>query len=146
VARVNAVIQIDATPEEVWEVATDLERTGEWVSIHRQFEGAPPRELTEGSRFRQTLKVAGVTFHVEWTAVEVDGPGRLVWDGTGPARTHAHTIYALEAVDGGTRFAYENEFTLPAGGVGKVAAKAVAGQAERQLKASLTRLKALVEG
>ena len=57
----------------------------------------PPAELKTGSRFKQTLKVAGTKFLVEWTATEVDGPGRLAWDGEGPAGTAAHTSYTLEA-------------------------------------------------
>jgi hypothetical protein len=33
-----------------------------------------------------------------------------VWKGKGPARSRAETEYRLEAVDGGTRFSYRNEF------------------------------------
>jgi uncharacterized protein YndB with AHSA1/START domain len=144
-ARISAVIHIDATREEVWDVATDLRRTGNWVSIHRDFPDGPPDALRSGSRFRQTLKVAGTKFHVEWTATEVDGPERLAWDGEGPAGSTAHTSYTLTPADGGTRFSYENEFTLPAGKLGRVAGSAVAGQAEKQANKSLARLKELVE-
>jgi uncharacterized protein YndB with AHSA1/START domain len=145
-ARVSAVIHIDAPREEVWDFATDLDRTGDWVSIHRDFPDGPPADLEAGSRFKQTLKVAGTKFHVDWTATEVDGPERLAWDGEGPAGTTAHTSYTLTSADGGTRFSYENEFTLPAGKLGQVAGKAVAGQAERQVNKSLARLKELLEG
>jgi hypothetical protein len=145
VARIKSVIDIAASPQEVWGVATDLGRLGEWVSIHHDFPEGPPAALIQGSRFEQTLKVAGVKFHVEWTASKVDGPETLVWDGTGPAGTKAHTSYALAPADGGTRFTYENEFILPARGIGKAAAKVVAGQAERQANASLKTLKRLVE-
>jgi uncharacterized protein YndB with AHSA1/START domain len=139
------MIDIDATPQEVWDVATDLGRIGEWVSIHRDFPEPPPSDLTPGSRFKQTLKVAGTKFRVEWTATEVDGPEKLTWDGTGPAGTTAHTSYLLEVRNGGTRLTYENEFTVPAGRIGKAAAKAVARQAEKQAGNSLETLKGLVE-
>jgi uncharacterized protein YndB with AHSA1/START domain len=144
-ARIKTEIHIAASPQQVWAVATDLGRMGQWVSIHHDFPGDPPETLTSGSRFEQTLKVAGVKFHVEWTASRVDGPETLVWDGTGPAGTTAHTSYTLEAEESGTRFTYENEFTLPARRIGKAAAKVVAGQAERQANASLKTLKRLVE-
>jgi uncharacterized protein YndB with AHSA1/START domain len=145
VARISAVIHIDASPQEVWDVATDLGLIGRWVTIHRDFPDGSPPDLEEGSRFRQTLRVAGVTFRVEWTATEVEGPVKLTWEGTGPAGTRAHTGYGLEAEGGGTRFTYSNEFTLPAGRIGKVAARAVAGQAEKQVNDSLRALKRLVE-
>lgn len=143
--QIDAMIRIDATPDEVWDVVTDLERMGRWVAIHRDFPTAPPAHLREGSQFKQTLRVARVTFQVEWTATEVDGPEKLTWDGIGPAGTSAHTSYTLETEDGGTRFTYRNEFTLPAGKIGKLAAKAVAGQAEKQADDSLAALKELVE-
>ncbi len=144
-ARVSAVIDIDATPAEVWEIATDLRRIGEWVTIHHDFPETPPAEPRAGSRFTQTLKVAGTKFRVEWTASEVSSPDRLSWDGTGPAGTTAHTSYTLAAANGGTRFTYENEFTLPAGRIGRVAGKAVQRQARKQVDDSLETLKGLVE-
>jgi hypothetical protein len=63
-----------------------------------------------------------------------------------PPGTVAHTSYMLAAADGGTQFSYQNEFMLPAGKLGKAAARAVAGQAEKQADKSLARLKELVEG
>jgi len=144
-ARMSTEIHIDASPEEVWDVATDLGRMGRWVTIHHGFPDGLPSDLRTGSRFRQKLKVAGTRFLVEWTATEVDGPARLSWDGAGPAGTAAHTSYTLEAANSGTRFSYRNEFTLPAGKLGKAAAKVVAGQAEKQANQSLAKLKKLVE-
>jgi uncharacterized protein YndB with AHSA1/START domain len=145
VAQISAVIHIDAAPQEVWDAATDLDRMGRWVSIHHGFPEPPPGHLRTGSRFTQTLKVAGTKFRVEWTATEVDGPGRLSWDGAGPSGTSAHTSYTLETEGDGTRFTYVNEFSLPAGKIGKAAARVVARQAKKQADVSLETLKRLVE-
>ncbi len=144
-AKVHASIDIAAPKQQVWDVVTDLERLDEWVSIHHAFPEAPPAEVTVSTRFKQTLAVAGTPFGVEWTALEVDGPQRLSWRGAGPAGATARTTYSLEDANGGTRFAYENEFELPAGEVGKAASGVVAGHAEREANESLSRLKHLVE-
>jgi uncharacterized protein YndB with AHSA1/START domain len=144
-ASVNTSIDIAAPPERVWQMVTDLDRLDEWVSIHRDFPTPPPATVEQGTRFKQTLAVAGTPFAVEWTAVEVDGPQKLSWEGTGPAGTSARTTYSLAAQDGGTRFAYENEFKLPAGQVGEAAGGVVSGHAEREANDSLARLKSLVE-
>lgn len=144
-AKITTSIDIDAPVQDVWNVATDLERMGEWVSIHRDFPESPPSDLAEGSSFTQTLSVAGTPFSVDWTATEVDGPEKLSWDGVGPAGTTAHTTYALAAENGGTRFTYENEFNLPAGKVGEAAASVVSGQADKEADDSLKKLKELVE-
>ena len=145
-ANVHTSIDIAASVHRVWELVTDLERLGEWVSIHRDFPKPPPAEVKQGTSFQQTLAVAGGPFEVEWVAVEVDGPQRLTWEGIGPAGASARTTYSLAAQNGGTRFQYENEFTFPAGEVGKLASGVVTGHAEREAKDSLTRLKHLAEG
>lgn len=145
-ANVHTSISIAAPAQRVWDLVTDLERLGEWVSIHREFPQAPPSEVAQGTTFRQTLAVAGTPFAVDWTAIEVERPQRLAWKGTGPAGTTATTTYFLEADNGHTRFTYENEFELPAGEVGKAASAVVSGHAEREANDSLARLKQLAEG
>lgn len=144
-ANVSTSIDINAPMQDVWEVATDLKRMGEWVSIHRDFPTPPPAEIKPGTHFKQTLAVADTPFEIEWTAAEVDGPRRLAWDGIGPAGTSARTTYMLAAENGGTRFTYENEFKLPAGKVGEAAGQVVSGAADREANDSLARFKALVE-
>jgi uncharacterized membrane protein len=143
--HVATSIDIAAPVQDVWDVATDLNRLGEWVSIHRNFPSPPPAEIQAGTQFTQTLAVAGTPFAVEWTAAEVDGPNRLAWDGVGPAGTTARTTYALAEHDGGTRFTYENDFELPGGEVGAAAGHVVSGRAEREAGESLARLKVLAE-
>lgn len=145
-ANVQTSIDIDAPVQRVWELVTDLERLGDWVTIHRDFPDPPPVEVEQGTRFKQTLAVAGTPFAVEWTAVEVNGPERLSWDGAGPAGATAHTTYSLTAENGGTRFDYENEFRLPAGELGEAASGVVSGYAEREAESSLARLKQIAEG
>ena len=92
-ANVNASINIDAPVQDVWDVATDVGRMGEWVSIHREFPESTPTDLVVGTTFKQTLSVAGTPFGVEWTATEVDGPETLAWEGKGPAGATATTRY-----------------------------------------------------
>jgi uncharacterized protein YndB with AHSA1/START domain len=145
-ANVQTSIEIAAPVQRVWELVTDLERLGDWVTIHRDFPDPPPADVKEGTRFQQTLAVAGTPFAVEWTAVEVEGPKRLSWEGAGPAGTTARTTYSLSGEDGGTRFDYENEFMLPAGELGEAASGVVSGYAEREAESSLARLKQIAEG
>ena len=95
----------------------------------------------------QTLCLRGVNFRVRWELTECTAPKRAVWEGHGPARSHAHTEYVLTAQDGGTRFDYRNEFRPPLGPLGAAASRAlVGGLPAREAQRSLERLKALVEG
>jgi uncharacterized protein YndB with AHSA1/START domain len=148
VSRVTASIDIAAPPEKVWEVVMDPDRLGDWVSIHREVDKVSDRPLKGGSTLRQELCLRHVTFHVRWTVEEARPCEEAVWEGRGPARSKAHTRYSLSATDdGGTRFEYENEFKAPLGPLGAAASRAlVGGVPKREAHATLTKLKALVEG
>jgi uncharacterized protein YndB with AHSA1/START domain len=139
-SEVITSITIDAPPEKVWEVVMDPHRLEEWVTIHRKLNSASRDEMD------QTLHLRGVNFHVHWELEECEAPTHAVWRGRGPARSHAETEYRLTAVDGGTRFAYRNEFKAPLGPLGAVASRAlVGGLPEREAHQSLRNLKSLIE-
>jgi uncharacterized protein YndB with AHSA1/START domain len=148
VSRVTAEIEIDAPPEEVWKVVMDPERLGDWVTIHREADRISERPLKNGSTLRQELCIRHVNFHVRWTVDEAKTNKLAVWDGKGPARSKAHTVYRLEPNgNGGTTFEYENEFKAPLGPLGAAASRAlVGGVPQREANATLKNLKRLIEG
>ncbi len=148
-SHVTASISLPAPPEQVWEVVMDPQRLGDWVTIHRRLgkvDSGPPRS---GYEMEQRIHLRGVDFTVHWTLVECRAGELAVWEGRGPARSHAHTRYRLHA-DGdgnGTQFDYENEFRAPLGPLGAVASRAlVGGIPQREANRSLERLKALFAG
>lgn len=140
-------IEIKAPPQEVWDLIMDPHRFDDWVTIHRGLgkvssDGKPRK----GDEMEQSMALRGATFKVRWTLVECEPNQHAVWHGKGPARSHAETEYRLTPIEGGTRFAYRNEFKAPGGPLGAVASKAlVGGLPEREARATLKRLKALLE-
>jgi carbon monoxide dehydrogenase subunit G len=145
-SRVHTAIRIGAQPECVWEVVMDPHRLADWVTIHRRVDGVPA-QMKRGSTFEQTLNLRGAHLHVAWTVVDLDPPRRAVWEGQGPAHSHASIVYELRA-DGenGTLFDYTNEFKPPGGPLGAVAGRVlVGGLSQREAQRSLQRLKQLVE-
>ncbi len=137
---------ISATPEEVWKTVMDPHRLGEWVTIHRALrwaDGGPPRV---GYEMEQQIHLRGVGLDVHWRLVECLPCRLAVWKGRGPARSRAHTEYALRAEQGGTHFDYRNEFRPPLGPVGALASRAlVGGIPEREARHTLERLRELLE-
>lgn len=143
--KVEAETEVKAPAEEVYRLVMDPQRLGEWVSIHERLDEGPTGELKQGSRLTQCLKIAGRRFTVRWHVVEDDCPSHVVWEGSGPMRTRARVVYDFQSQNGGTRFSYLNEYQLPGGPAGRIAGRAVAGTAKRELERSLERLKKLVE-
>ena len=140
--------ELGASPEAVWEIVMDPHRLGEWVTTHVAVADDAPSELTEGSTFKQTLKVGGPKFDVTWKVVEADRPNRVEWAGDGPAGSSATVVYELQPHgEGATKFTYANEFKLPGGRLGRLAGKTVgAAAARREAERTLANLKRLVEG
>ncbi|MBI5106933.1 MAG: SRPBCC family protein [Solirubrobacterales bacterium] len=141
-SEVVTSIDIDAPVERVWDVVMDPERLGEWVTIHRELLGH------DDGRMDQVLCLRGAKFKVHWQLTANDRPHRAQWNGKGPAHSKAETEYRLsDNGRGGTRFDYRNEFKAPFGPLGAVASRAlVGGLPEKEARASLKKLKALLEG
>jgi uncharacterized protein YndB with AHSA1/START domain len=146
-SRLEREIDIDAPRDRVYDILLDPDCLGEWVTIQEELEEAPEnRDLKPGDTLRQRMKVAGQRFRLEWTVVQSDRPARVVWEGKGPMGSKAKAVYELaENGDGGTRFSYMNEYGLPGGFAGKLAARAVIRASGREADRTLKRLKALVE-
>jgi len=144
--KVESTIEIAAEPERVYELVMDPRRLEDWVTIHAGLKDAPNGELRKGSKLTQSLRIGPRRFNVRWHVVEDDCPERVVWEGKGPAGSRAKVVYDFEPCDGkGTRFCYSNEYSVPGGPLGRMAARAIKGTSERESKRSLERLKSLME-
>lgn len=147
-SEVRVEIDIAAPPEQVFDLVLDPERLHEWVTIHRSLDEHSSGPPHVGAWMRQGLSLRGAHFHVSWELVVCEPGRRAEWHGRGPARSHAETEYVLAPDgNGGTHFSYRNVFKAPMGPLGAVASRAlVGGLPEKEAKASLARLKALLEG
>lgn len=144
---VTASTHIAVAPAEVWSMVMDPHRLADWVTIHSRLlrvDEGPPRR---GYEMDQRIHMRGVSLVVHWTLVECRPDELAVWEGRGPARSHAHSEYILHADGDGTRFDYRNEFRPPLGPVGAIVSRAlVGGMPEREAKRTLARLRANLEG
>jgi len=117
-----------------------------WVTIHRKLLHADAGPARVGYRMDQQIHMRGVSLEVHWKLVDCRPCELAVWEGRGPARSHARSEYALKADDGGTRFDYRNEFRPPLGPVGAIVSRAlVGGMPEREAGRTLDRLRAHME-
>jgi carbon monoxide dehydrogenase subunit G len=148
VTAVSAAIDIAVPPQRVWDVIMDPYHFDEWVTIHRKLGHVDDGRLRPGFRVDQTLALHHASFRVHWSLTELDPPYHAIWEGRGPAGSHARIVDSLAALDGGeqTRFDYLNEYSQPGGFLGRMAGRVlVAHTAEREATRSLQRLKAFLE-
>jgi carbon monoxide dehydrogenase subunit G len=146
-STVAASIRIAAPPAKVWKTVMDPARLRDWVTIHRALGHADDGPVRVGFEMDQRVHLRGVSLDVHWRLAECLTERRAVWEGRGPAHSHARTEYTLlaEGKDH-TRFDYANEFTAPLGVIGALASRAlVGGMPEREAKRTLERLRALLE-
>jgi uncharacterized membrane protein len=147
VSTVHTKIAINAPAEKVWETVLDPDRLKDWVTIHRSVSNVSPEPLRNASTMDQVLHMRGVSFRVHWTVVDIRPPHYVEWEGRGPAHSKARIRYELRSDgDDVTEFEYTNEFSTPGGRLGSMASRFVVGaSAEREARASLERLKKLLE-
>jgi uncharacterized protein YndB with AHSA1/START domain len=146
-STVDLSAHIDAPPAKVWEVVMDPGRLGEWVTIHRRLRYADEGAPRVGYRMEQQVHLRGVSLDVHWELVECAPNRHAVWEGRGPARSHARTEYVLilEQDEATTCFRYHNEFHAPLGPIGAIASRAlVGGMPEREAHRTLERLSKLM--
>jgi carbon monoxide dehydrogenase subunit G len=145
-SKLEREIQIDASPEAVYDKLTDPNCLGEWVSVHDGIEEAPPGNVEKGDTIVQRMKVAGQKFRIKWHVNEAKRPTKVIWTGDGPMGSKARAEYTISKNGGsGCTFNYVNEYDLPGGPVGKLAGRAVVGASGGEADRSLEKLKQLVE-
>lgn len=145
-AKLERTIDIDASPEDVYDVLTDPNCLGEWVTIQDELVSAPEPPLEKGDCIVQQMKVVGKKFKVSWDVEIADRPKKVRWTGNGPMGSKARATYELSSNgNGGTKFSYLNEYDMPGGPVGKMAGKAMTSASGKEADSTLKRLKEFVE-
>lgn len=140
-AKTSAVTTIAADPDQTWQVATDLSRFEEWLTLHHAWVKRPPKQLWVGVKATEMIEVMTLTNDVEWT-VDTYEPGRLQMSGKGGYRLNLGLEVAAWPEDGGTTV----EITIEFSGIlvrGPVVAM-IENSVRQQLETSLAALSGVV--
>jgi hypothetical protein len=128
--KVSVSTQAAAGPERVWELAVDLPRYAEWLTMHDAFTGDVPATLDEGTAYKQRVKLMGMPAEMAWRVTTAEAPGRLEQVGDGPMGVKAHNRFMIEPSGEGSQITFEMEFNGPA------LAGPMAGMVEKQAGAA----------
>jgi len=86
-------IHIDATPQQVWDVVTQIERTGEWSPVCRAaWWKAPATGLEVGAWFHGRNEADGKIWETESLVVTAEEPTEFAWLVMGNAVRWSYTL------------------------------------------------------
>ncbi len=140
--RIEKTVAYEAAPEDVWSVASDLNRFGDWLSMHRSWKSEVPDEIGPGTRVTAVVSLLNMPNTITWTIDEFAPPHQVRLSGTGMAGVKVAIGLDVEAIDGVSHVTITADFEgqMIVGAIGAAVEKA--GHAE--LDQSLTRLGELV--
>ncbi len=145
--RVERSIEINAPPEKVFDLLTDLNRLEEWATIAGDAEQLPPAPLAEGATWKHNVKVAGVQLEGDWRVVAIDRPRLVEYEATRSGGGSLKMRQSVSPTDGGSRVELEVDYELPWGVLGQAVDKLVVERGnEREADQSLQNLKDILEG
>ena len=138
---VTQSLEIPAAPQQVWEIATDWSRYGEWNITHSGFPDGLPGDV-QGATFKERITIMGMPGEANWTVAESTAPMRTVWSGQGPMGITLGTRLEFAPTDAGTtvRISISFDGGPLAGPIGET----VARSAQKGALESLERLRGIV--
>jgi hypothetical protein len=140
-ATVDVAVTSDLSPERAWELASDLRRFNEWLTIFGGWKSDVPDEIEVGTCVSSLIKVKGFRNTINWRVTRYDEPKDIELVGTGfPAVCIALSLH-VEPQKAGSKFRVVADLS---GGllntrVGSLVAKVI----ESDVKKSVTNLAAL---
>ena len=138
--RIELTFEIARTPEDVFELLSDIERLPEWQAS--AVEAQAERPLGEGSRVREKRRLLGREVDTELEVVAYEPPQRLTLRSLG-GPVDFTVEHELAAQGGGTQLKVVAE--AEPGGLLRLTEPVLARKAEQEFRRDFDRLKELLE-
>jgi hypothetical protein len=103
-ARVDVSTASDLQPEAAWELASDLRRFDEWMTIFGGWRGEVPSTIEEGTRVSSCIKVKGFRSVVHWRVTHYDEPKSVELQGRAKGGIRLSVALTVAADDPGSVF------------------------------------------
>jgi len=142
--RIEKSISINASREQVFDLAYYPERTSEWLVGMSEVRDISPGEVGVGTTYHYTFQMAGVKLSGKATFLEFDPPNKAVVKTEGGA--DSVWTWTYEAQGDGTLLTCAIEYTIPGAALGRIADKLIVERTNaHNLEQSLKNIKGIVE-
>lgn len=135
-ATVDVSVTSDLSPEQAWELASDLKRFDEWLTIFGGWKSSVPAEIEVDTQVASLIKVKGFRNVINWRVTRYDEPKEIELVGTGRGGVRiALTLQVEPAGAKGSSFGVAAELSggLLSTPVGNVVAKVIRGDVHRSV-------------
>jgi Polyketide cyclase / dehydrase and lipid transport len=109
-AGVNVSVTSDLEPAAAWEMASDLSRFDEWMTIFAGWKSPVPDTIAEGTKVSSLIKVKGFRNTIHWEVTRYDEPRLLELSGSG--RGGVKIAIALKVTPQGEGSIFDLDATL----------------------------------
>jgi hypothetical protein len=82
-ATVDVSVSSDLSPEKAWQLASDLSRFDEWLTIFGGWKSEVPTQVEVGTTVSSTIKVKGFRNVIHWRVTRYDEPKAIELVGRG---------------------------------------------------------------
>ncbi|RPA19907.1 SRPBCC family protein [Gordonia sp. OPL2] len=137
-ARVDVGVGSDLAPGSAWELASDLSRFSEWMTIFGGWRGELPQQIAEGTTISSLIKVKGFRNVIHWRVTEYIEPTVIALSGHGRGGVRIDLTMKVTPVEDGSHFDLTAELGggLLNGPVGSLVAKVI----ESDVRTSISNL------
>ena len=104
-ASVDVAVSSDLTPERAWELASNLRRFDEWLTIFGGWRSQVPAQIQVGTCVSSLIKVKGFRNTIHWRVTRYDELKKIELIGTGfPAIRITLSLHVEEEPNTGSNF------------------------------------------
>jgi hypothetical protein len=137
-AEVNVSVSSDLSPERAWQLASDLRRFDEWLTIFAGWRSEVPADIEVGTCVSSLIKVKGFRNTIHWRVTRYDEPKEIELVGRGrPAICIALRLCVQDDKPGTT---FQVAANLTGGLLNTYVGKVVAKVLESDVRKSVTNL------
>ena len=101
-ADVDMGIDSELSPQQAWDLGSDLSRFSSWMTIFGGWRSPLPETISTGTQVASLIKVKGFRNVIHWTVTEYDAPETIALSGHGSGGVQLTVRLTVSPARGGS--------------------------------------------